>query len=195
MIIQTNRLILRPWGKTDFEPFALMNGDPRVMEHFPSTLNPQESDAVAQRISTRLLEQGWGLWAVSVPGIADFIGFIGLDKPTFQAHFTPTVEVGWRLAYEYWGRGYAIEGAEAALQFAFENLKLPEVVSFTVSKNQRSTSVMTKIGMTRNPADDFEHPNLPPGHPLRPHVLYRITCGQWQKRKTNGELCNIPLEL
>ncbi len=111
MIIRTERLILRPWRKEDFEPFAKMNSDPRVTEYFPSILSYPESDDLAKRLSVKLQEQGWGLWAVSVPGISDFIGFIGLSEPPFSTHFTPAVEVGWRLAYDFWGQGYATERA------------------------------------------------------------------------------------
>jgi 3-dehydroquinate dehydratase/shikimate dehydrogenase len=172
--LTTKRLVLRPWKEADLEPFAKLNADPRVMEYFPSVLSCKESDELAQRISSKLEEQGWGLWAVSVPGVADFIGFVGLARPSFEAHFTPAVEVGWRLAFEYWGRGYATEGAKAALTYGFKTLKLPEIVSFTALQNTRSRRIMEKIGMHRDPKDDFDHPKLPEGHPLRRHVLYRL---------------------
>lgn len=174
-MIKTNRLILRPWRAEDFEPFAALNADPRVMEFFPATLTREESDALAQRIINSMNKQNWGLWAVTVPGIAEFIGFIGLAVPSFEAHFTPAIEVGWRLAYPYWGQGYATEGALAALKFGFEELGLTEIVSITAVQNQRSRRVMEKIGMHRNPEDDFDHPKLPAGHVLSKHVLYRIS--------------------
>lgn len=174
MIIKTKRLILRPWREEDLEPFARMNADPRVMEFFPSVLSKEESDALAKRISTKIEENGWGLWAVSVPGISEFIGFIGLNVPSITAHFTPAVEIGWRLAQEYWGQGYATEGALAALTFGFENLNLDQIVAFTAKQNMRSMAVMKKIGMSHNPEDDFDHPNVAVGHQLRRHVLYRI---------------------
>ena len=129
------------------------------------------------RPSTRIREHfdrhGYGLWAVEVPGVADFIGFVGLAVPRFESHFTPCVEIGWRLAREHWGRGYATEAAHAALEFGFLDLALNEIVSFTATTNRRSRAVMERIGMTRSPDDDFDHPSLPEGHPLRRHVLYR----------------------
>jgi len=174
-IIRTDRLLLRPWNDTDLEPFAQLNADSRVMEYFPSVLSRKESDELAGRICAKLEEQGWGLWAVSIPGVADFIGFIGLAKVTFEAHFTPTVEIGWRLAFDHWGKGYATEGAKAALAYGFKTLNLDEIVSFTAVQNMRSRRVMEKIGMHHVPKDDFDHPKLPEGHPLCEHVLYRMS--------------------
>ena len=152
-----------------------MNADPRVMEFLPKPLDCRESDALAARIRDHFARNGFGLWAVEVPGVADFIGFVGLSVPEFKANFTPCVEVGWRLAHEHWGKGYAAEAARAALNFGFNSKRpaLDEIVSFTVPANRRSRSVMERIGMTRSPADDFDHPALPEGHPLRRHVLYR----------------------
>jgi RimJ/RimL family protein N-acetyltransferase len=144
------------------------------MEYFPTVLSPQDSDAIATRIEAHFEQHGFGLWAVEVPGLAPFAGFIGLCIPRFEAHFTPCIEVGWRLAAEYWGRGYATEGARAVLGFGFEALRLQEVVSFTVPGNLRSRRVMEKLGMKRQPAEDFDHPLVPAGHSLRRHVLYRI---------------------
>lgn len=172
-IIHTDRLLLRQWNSADLEPFADLNADPRVMEYFPATLSRKESDALAERIRSRLEGQGWGLWAVSIPDTVNFIGFIGLSQPSFDAHFTPAVEVGWRLAFDYWGKGYATEGATAVLAYGFDTLKLEEIVSFTAVQNQRSRHVMEKIGMHHSSEDDFDHPKLPEGHPLRRHVLYR----------------------
>ena len=173
MVIQTKRLLLRQWREEDFEPFARMNSDPRVMEYFPKVLSREESDALARAASSHIEKMGWGLWAASVPGLSEFIGFIGLKEALFAAPFTPSVEIGWRLAHEFWGRGYATEGALASLRYGFETLRLVEIVSFTTVSNLRSRKVMEKIGMHRNAADDFDHPNLPEGHPLRRHVLYR----------------------
>jgi RimJ/RimL family protein N-acetyltransferase len=175
--IRTDRLLLRRWRAADREPFALVNSDPAVMEYFPAVLSGDESDAFAARIEAGLAERGFGLWAVEVPGVTSFAGFIGLTHPRFEAHFTPCVEIGWRLAKNCWGLGYATEGARAALRFGFDQLGLAEIVSFTVIANARSRRVMEKIGMTHRPADDFDHPLLPEGHPLRPHVLYRIAKG------------------
>jgi RimJ/RimL family protein N-acetyltransferase len=151
-----------------------MNADPRVMEFFPGPLTRQETEAMLGRIRDHFAQRGFGLWAVEVPGVADFIGFIGLMVPRFEAHFTPCVEVGWRLAFEHWGHGYATEGARAALEFGFQRLGLEEIVSMTVPANRRSWHVMEKLGMTRSPDDDFDHPLLPEGHPLRRHILYRL---------------------
>jgi RimJ/RimL family protein N-acetyltransferase len=171
--IRTARLELRPWRDEDRAPFAALNADPRVMEFFPKTLDRADSDAMAARLREHFDRHGFGLWAVEVPGVADFIGFVGLAVPRFEAHFTPCVEIGWRLAREHWGRGYATEAARAALAFGFRDLALDEIVSFTTTANLRSRAVMERIGMTRSPADDFDHPALPEGHPLRRHVLYR----------------------
>jgi RimJ/RimL family protein N-acetyltransferase len=150
-----------------------MNADPAVMEFFLKPLDRAESDATAARIRDHFACRGFGPWAVEVPGVAEFIGFVGLSVPTFQAHFTPCVEIGWRLARDHWGRGYATEAARAALEFGFGQLALGEIVSFTTALNLRSQRVMQRIGMTRSPADDFDHPAVPEGHPLRRHVLYR----------------------
>jgi RimJ/RimL family protein N-acetyltransferase len=153
-----------------------MTADPRVMEFLPAALPRAESDALAARAEAHLDERGFGPWAVEVPGIASFVGFIGLFIPRFEAHFTPCVEIGWRLAGEHWGRGYATEGARAAIRFGFEKLKLEEIVFFTVPGNIRSRRVMEKLGMRHDPRDDFDHPSIPEGHPMRRHVLYRIRC-------------------
>lgn len=176
-ILKTKRLILRPWREEDFEPFAKLNADPRVMEYFLATLSQEESYQMAKRVQAKIEEQGWGWWAVSVPGVSEFIGFIGLnnvDKSTYPVHFAPATEIGWRLAYDYWGEGYAPEGAMACLEYGFESLGLDEIVAFTTVQNMRSRKVMEKIGMHHNPKDDFDHPNIAEDHPLRRHVLYRI---------------------
>jgi RimJ/RimL family protein N-acetyltransferase len=172
--LRTERLLLRPWRDEDLAPFAIMNADPRVMEFFPKVYTPLESEDGLCRIRAHFALHGFGLWAVEAPGRAPFIGMIGLAVPTFQAHFTPCVEVGWRLLVEHWGKGYAVEGARAALGFGFERLDLPEIVSFTSATNLRSRRVMERLGMYRTPDDDFMHPSLPDGDLLRPHVLYRL---------------------
>jgi RimJ/RimL family protein N-acetyltransferase len=172
--LRTERLLLRRWRDEDRHPFASLNADPRVMEHMPGLLTRAESDAAAARIEEHFAAHGFGLWAVEIPGVAPFAGFVGLSVPRFQAAFTPCVEVGWRLAAAHWGQGYATEGARAALAAAFGELGLEEVVSFTVPGNVASRRVMEKLGMARDPGEDFEHPTLPAGHPLRRHVLYRI---------------------
>ncbi len=172
--LKTSRLLLRPWRLSDRAPFAAMNADPRVMEHFPAPLSQNESDATIARIEAHLDQHGFGLWAVEILGVAPFAGFIGLSIPRFEAHFTPCVEIGWRLAADFWGSGYATEGAQAALVFGFADLGLKQIVSFTAPANARSRRVMEKLGMTRTASDDFDHPLLPEGHPLRRHVLYRL---------------------
>ena len=171
--LRTSRLLLKQWVAADRVPFAKLNADAQVMEHFPALLSKKESDTMADRIEAHIEQHGWGLWAVEVSGVTPFAGFIGLVKPLFEAHFTPCTEVGWRLAVEFWGHGYASEGAAAALTFGLERLALPEIVSFTVPANLRSRRVMERIGMVRNPNDDFDHPGFPEGHLLRRHVLYR----------------------
>jgi RimJ/RimL family protein N-acetyltransferase len=171
--LQTARLLLRQWRETDLEPFAQMNRDPAVMEYFPALLSRDQSDAIVARIEQMFCEQGFGLWALEVPGVAAFIGFVGLSVPRFEAFFTPCVEVGWRLAREHWGHGYATEAARAALDFGFGACGLTEIVAMAVATNQRSRRVMERLGMTREAADDFDHPQLAEAHPLRRHVLYR----------------------
>lgn len=174
-VIETLRLTLRPWRDDDLPSFAALNADPRVMEFLPKPLDRAESDAMATRIRAAFDQQPFGLWAVEVKEGAGFIGYVGLNAPQFEAAFTPCVEIGWRLAFEHWGHGYATEAARGALDYAFETLKLPEVVSFTVPANVRSWRVMERLGMTRSPEDDFDHPRLAEGHPLRRHVLYRLS--------------------
>ena len=179
----TPRLRLRPWREQDLAPFAALNADRRVMEFFPKLLNRAESDALASRVRDHFAQHGFGLWVVEVPGVADFIGFVGLSLPGFTASFTPCFEVGWRLAHEHWGHGYATEAARAALAHGFNELTLDEIVSFTATFNWRSRRVMERLGMKRSPADDFEHPTLPESHPLRSHVLYRLNRHEWQSNQ------------
>jgi RimJ/RimL family protein N-acetyltransferase len=183
--LRTARLVLRRWRAEDRGPFAALNADPAVMEYFPARLSRAESDAGVDRIEAHFAKHGFGLWAVGIPGATPFAGFIGLSIPSFQTHFTPCVEIGWRLARDQWGKGYATEGARAVLAFGFEELKLEEIVSFTTADNLRSRRVMERIGMSHSPADDFDHPGLPEGHPLRRHVLYRI-------RRRPEEPCYTP---
>ncbi len=174
-VIVTPRLRLRAWRETDLEPFAAMNDNPRVMEHYPQRLTREETRAMIGRIETHFARHGFGLWAVEAPGVAEFVGYVGLSVPAFEAAFTPCVEIGWRLAASHWGKGYATEAARAALAYGFRTLGLQEIVSFTVPANVRSQAVMQRLGMRRDPAEDFDHPKLPEGHPLRRHVLYRLT--------------------
>jgi len=180
--LRTERLLLRAWRRSDRVPFAALNADPVVMEHFPSTLSREESDVFVDRIVDRWTRGRPSLWAVELPGEAEFLGYVGLLEPSFEARFTPCVEVGWRLAAPFWGRGYAPEAARAALDHGFGQLGLDEIVSFTVGANMRSRRVMDKLGMHHDPADDFDHPNLAEGDPLRHHVLYRLSAAEWGDR-------------
>ncbi|NVI86020.1 GNAT family N-acetyltransferase [Actinomadura sp. BRA 177] len=173
-------MLLRRWTEADREPFAALNADPEVMEHFPAPLTRAESDAMVDRIEARFAESGFGWWALEVAGTGEFIGFTGLSVPRFDAHFTPAVEIGWRLARSAWGHGYATEAAFRALSYAFDEAHLDEVVSFTSAPNLKSQAVMKRIGMTYDPSDDFEHPLVPEGHRLRRHVLYRLTTTAWK---------------
>ena len=172
--LTTDRLLLRRWRPDDLEPFAAMNADPVVMEYFPATLARDASDAFVARIETCFAENGYGLWAVEPVDDPRFAGYVGLWPAVFEAHFTPAVEIGWRLDKAFWGRGYAPEAARTVLADGFGRLGLDEIVSFTATSNLRSQRVMAKIGMTHDPADDFDHPTLDPASPLRRHVLYRI---------------------
>lgn len=180
-IAETDRLLLRRWRESDREPFFGMNSDARVMEFFPGTLSREESDALADKIEAHFAERGFGLCAAELKEERKFIGFIGLAVPSFEAHFTPCVEIGWRLAAECWGRGLATEGARRVVQLGFEELGLEEIVSFTTMANARSQRVMDRIGMHRDASEEFDHPGLPEGHPLGRHVLYRLKREDWEK--------------
>jgi RimJ/RimL family protein N-acetyltransferase len=173
--LTTQRLILRRWRESDREPFAALNADPDVMRHFLRPLSRAESDAFVDRIESRLEERGYGLWAVERRADRALLGFTGLAYRDFEAHFAPCIEIGWRLAAFAWGHGYATEAAREVLRFGFEIATLDEIVSFTSRGNEPSIRVMERIGLHRDPNDDFDYPNLPVGHPLRPHVLYRLT--------------------
>jgi RimJ/RimL family protein N-acetyltransferase len=179
LILKTERLILRDWKLGDREPFARMNTDPRVMEYLGGPLSRKRSDEVADRIEAHFRTQGFGLCAAELTEGGEFIGFIGLAVPTFEAAFTPCVEIGWRLAAEYWGAGLATEGAREIARCAFEELGLPELVSLTAIRNERSRRVMAKLGMTHDATENFDHPRLPVGDPLRRHVLYRLRRERW----------------
>jgi RimJ/RimL family protein N-acetyltransferase/GrpB-like predicted nucleotidyltransferase (UPF0157 family) len=178
--IKTSRLILRQWQDSDLVLFAALNADPRVREFFPGLMSREESNQFAKLISDHIARRGWSFWAVSLIETGEFIGFIGLEEVHFQAPFTPAVEIGWRLAFDHWGKGYATEGAKAALKYGFETLDLPEIVSFTAVQNMRSRRIMEKIGMHRTAQDDFDHPKLPESHPLQRHVLYRLKQSEWR---------------
>jgi RimJ/RimL family protein N-acetyltransferase len=172
-MIETDRLLLRPWRDSDREPLHHLNSDPRVMEFFPSTLTRDESDAAIARYDAHFALHGFTFFAAELRENGCLIGIIGMAHTPFEAHFTPCVEIGWRLAFEHWNRGFATEGAGAVMHYCFEQLRLPEIVALTVPANIRSRHVMEKLGMTRDAADDFDHPLIAEGHPLRRHVLYR----------------------
>ena len=176
--LRTDRLLLRPWTDEDREPYAALNADPEVMEHFPAPLTREESDAAVDRFMAAFDEHGWGLWAAERLDTGEFIGFIGLAIPSFDAPFLPGVEVGWRLARDQWGNGFATEGGAAALAFAFDVLGFDEVLSFTAVENQPSRRVMERLGLHHQPDEDFVHPNVPADSHIRHHVLYRITADQ-----------------
>ncbi len=180
MELSTERLLLRGWRDADRAPFAALNADPQVMEHFPAPLSRAESDAfLDQRVLPHLAEHGYGLWAVERRNDGAFLGTAGLMWQTFPASFTPALEVGWRLAVHAWGHGYATEAGNASLQHAFDRIGVDEVVSMTSVSNTPSRAVMERLGMTRDPDDDFDHPRVPDGSPLRRHVLYRLSRRQW----------------
>jgi len=170
--VDTERLRLRQWRHADYQPFAALNADPRVMEFFPSVLTRAESDAIADRCAGLIRERGWGPWAVELQRSGQFIGFVGLHTQSTELPFSPCVEVLWRLAFEHWGKGLASEAAKAACDVGFRSLELEEIVSFTVVGNRRSRAVMERMGMQLS--GTFEHPAMPVGHPLRLHCLYRL---------------------
>lgn len=181
--IKTERLILRPWEEKDLKPFAELNADPRVREFFPRLLNVHESDASVKLMEEHIEKYGWGLWAAALIDTGEFIGFIGLEHIYFAANFIhePAVEIGWRLAFEHWGKGYATEGALAALRYGFETLGLKEIFSYTAVQNIRSRHVMEKIGMHHDGQDDFDHPRIPEDNELKRQVLYRLGIDEWKK--------------
>lgn len=172
-IIETERLWLRAWEDKDVAVFADINQDPKVCEFLPGPVSLNETVEWIGRINRHIRKHGYGLWAATLKDTGDVIGYVGLNVPSLKAHFTPCVEIGWRLSSEQWGKGYATEAAREVLRQGFERLGLKEIVSFTVPANLRSIRVMEKIGMTRDPQEDFLHPNLPANHPLAKHVLYR----------------------
>lgn len=171
--LRTERLILRRWSDTDLHALTAMNQDPKVMEFIGPVLSDDENRAMITRAEKSWNGLGYGRFAVEIADTCELIGFIGLAQCKFDSHFTPAVEIGWRLAHRFWNLGYATEGATAVVSWAFDNCEINEIVSFSSILNLSSRRVMEKIGLHRNVADDFLHPNLTPGDPLRPCVLYR----------------------
>lgn len=181
--LRTQRLLLRGFTDADRDPFAALDADPAVMEHFPYPTDRARSDALVDRVRAGWEERGWGLWAVERADTGEMVGFTGLSPATFDAPFTPAVEVGWRLARPHWGHGFATEAGRASLRVAFTDLGVDEVVSFTAAGNTRSRAVMERLGLRRDPADDFAYPTIPEGHPLRAHVLYRVDAATWRAQQ------------
>ena len=181
--IRTPRLLLRQWKDSDREAWAAMNADPEVRRFFPSVLSQTEAQAEADRIRASITQRGWGMWAVEVPGVHAFAGFVGLNLPAYEAPWMPAVEIGWRLATVAWHRGYATEGAVAALDFAFTQLELAQVVAMSVPTNGPSHRVMERIGMQRDAEADFDHPRVPDASPLKRHILHRISQQQWRQHQ------------
>lgn len=190
--MRTARLLLRRWRETDHAPFAALNADPMVREYFPSRLTQAESDDLVAKIEAGFETRGYGLWALEVRASGEFVGFTGLAVPSFKAHFTPAVEVGWRLARSAWGQGYATEAGLASVAFGFRDVGLDEIVSFTSAANARSRAVMQSIGMTHNPDDDFDHPELEETDILRPHVLYQISAADWLADSCTRGQASVP---
>lgn len=180
--LQTPRLKLRQWLDKDFPVFAAMNADPGVMQFYPALLTNKQSNAMAEKLRSLIAQKGWGFWAVELLADQQFIGFVGLHEPTYDLPVTPCVEIGWRLAKEYWGRGYATEAGKASLTVAFGRLHLSRVYSFASIGNHKSRAVMERLGMI-NTGRNFEHPVIPEGHPLREHVLYEITRSTWLEHR------------
>lgn len=178
--IKTNRLLLRQWRMSDFELFAELNSNNNVMEFYPAPLTRKQSDEFATNIKQRISDNGWGFWAVEIPYVCKFIGFVGLNKPVYELPFSPTLEIGWRLSDNYWGCGYATEAAQAVLTVGFNRLGFSEIVSFTSILNHASIKVMKRLKMQKT-GYLFEHPLVPVGHKLREHCLYRITKESWEK--------------
>jgi len=173
-IIDTDRLVLRRWSPDDLEPFAALNADPRVMEFFPATLTKAETEAMIRLLEERMDLNGFGFWAAELKETQELVGFVGLNVPGIPLPFSPCVEIGWRLAHQFWGQGLAQEAARASLQYGFQRLGLNEIVAFTATDNMRSRRVMENLGMLYDPQDDFDHPKIAEGQPLRRHVLYRV---------------------
>lgn len=176
--LNTSRLLLRQWKAEDYVDFRKMGADPEVMEFFPSLLSGEESDAMADKIHALIESKGWGMWAIEEKSTGRFVGFTGLHEPDRDLPFTPCVEVGWRLAKSFWGKGYATEAARVALQFGFETLNLDSIVAFTTVNNLKSQAVMKRLNM-HNTGENFMHPTIDRDHPLCEHVLYRISRSEW----------------
>ena len=182
-ILETERLTLRTWSNNDLQPMFLINQDPKVMKYFPDLHDLEMTKNFIDKVNTHFENHGYSLYATVRKDTGEFIGFIGLLIADFKEHFTPAIEIGWRLSSNHWGKGFATEGAKAVLDYAFRELKIPEIVSFTAAGNAESIRVMQKIGLQHNERDDFDHPKLDDQSPLKRHVLYRLSCEKY----TQGE--------
>ena len=180
--LQSERLILRAWQDRDRAPYFELASDPVVMQHLTLLATREASDAWIDRHRGQLAEHGFAYWAVELRATSRLVGAVGLSRVNYDAHFTPAIGVGWRLAQPYWGHGYASEAAHTALEHGFEELGLEEIVAVTIPANIRSQQVMRRLGMTYSPADDFDHPRLPEGHPRRRCMLCRMTRRDWLAR-------------
>ncbi len=180
MALETNRILLRQWKNQDLPAFAKLNSDPEVMKYFPNRLNRKESDAIAEKCKSLISENGWGFWALELKNTEEFLGFVGLHSIKADLPFSPCVEIGWRLSKKHWGNGYATESAKTVLDYAFETLKLNDVVSFTTRSNTPSRAIMERLGFS-NTHQNFMHPDIPENSPLAEHVLYKISKTIWQK--------------
>jgi len=190
--LKTKRLLLRQWKSEDFKPFARISADPDVMKFYPNTLNESESNAMVEKIQNLIAEKGWGFWAIENLADNNFMGFVGLHIPHYELPVSPCIEIGWRLAKQYWGKGFATEAGMASLDFAFEQLNVDEVYSFASTTNKKSQAVMTRLNMI-DTKSNFNHPMIPDGNPLKEHVLYVIDKHKWAKHRINAEKSNIIL--
>jgi RimJ/RimL family protein N-acetyltransferase len=186
--IATDRLILRNWRDEDRPAFFEMNADPKVMRFFERIRNRAEADAVFDRLAGEIDRNGYGFWAMELRKTGEVIGFTGLRDIDFDASFTPSVEIGWRLLTRHWSKGYATEAARASLAHGFEHMELAEIVSFAVTENWPSRRVMERIGMRREPEHDFDHPDITPGSPLARHAFYRLTAAEWRQKQSGSSL-------
>ena len=179
-LLCTERLYLRGWREEDRDPYAAINSDPQVREFFPELLTRAQSDAQIAVFEDHFAAHGFGMWALELRETGALIGFTGMDLATYDAHFAPAVEIGWRLARSAWGHGYASEAAREVLRFGFDERELEEIVACTTPANLRSRAVMERLAMTRDPDEDFDHPEVAAGHPLCRHVLYRVSVARWR---------------
>ncbi|HEX2525196.1 MAG TPA: GNAT family N-acetyltransferase [Geminicoccus sp.] len=178
--LRTKRLVMRPWREADRRGFRMLNADPEVMRYFPRPLSAERSDSIMEAWQDHIDRHGWGFWAVEQASDGAFVGAVGIANATFPAPFTPAVEIGWRLSRAYWHKGYAQEAASEAMRYGFDELQVDEIVAFTLPTNLPSRRVMERLGMRHDPADDFEHPSVEAGHPMRHHVLYRLARVDWR---------------